>query len=72
MKEVEVDHLTGEAVVVIRHLAVEGEVLALLVLVRLTSKLFIRVSEKGAETHHSSPVPDRSDCDFLLTGLLTC
>ena len=43
------DHLTGEAVVVIRHLAVEGEVLALLVLVRLTSKLFIRVSEKGAE-----------------------
>ena len=71
MKEVEVDHLTGEAVVVIRHLAVEGEVLALLVLVRLTSKLFIRVSEKGAETH-SSPVPDRSDCDFLLTGLLTC
>jgi len=39
MKEVEVDHLTGEAVVVIRHLAVEGEVLALLVLVRLTSKL---------------------------------
>ena len=71
MKEVEVDHLTGEAVVVIRHLAVEGEVLALLVLVRLTSKLFIRVSEKGAETH-SSPVPDRSDCDFHLTGLLTC
>jgi len=34
MKEVEVDHLTEEAVVVIRHLAVEGEVLALLVLVR--------------------------------------
>ena len=71
MKEAVAGHLTGEAVVVIRHLAVEGEVLALLVLVRLTSKLFIRVSEKGAETH-SSPVPDRSDCDFLLTGLLTC
>ena len=42
------DHLTEEAVVVIRHLAVEGEVLALLVLlVRL--RLNCRVSEGGRD-----------------------
>ena len=42
------DHLTEEAVVVIRHLAVEGEVLALLVLlVRL--RLKCRVSEGGRD-----------------------